>query len=171
MSESAEQFRRSLTEKAESYRDHLLEALSAAGTEVLAPPDVPHMRLVTRAVSRRRPCDENRDGYRDTLSWLTVLGSTTDNPGEKVVLVTNDSDFMNDERSTLHPDLVEDLESISATERVKLAHALGEVILELAARSPEQGGLKALRAELQQEAVSQYVASLVGTLFGTPEEL
>lgn len=53
----------------EGYEAHLRDSLSAAHVELIPPPDVPHMELVARSVTRRRPCDDKGDGYRDTLNW------------------------------------------------------------------------------------------------------
>jgi hypothetical protein len=165
--DDVEALRRALKEKTATYRSYLVDALLATGVEVLAPPAAPHMQLVERAATRRRPCDKNGDGYRDTLYWLTVLELAEANPGEQIVLVTRDSDFMNEDKSEFHSDLIEDLEAISAVSRVKLAQLLDDVVLELAKRSPEEANLKSLRSELQEETVRQYVTSLFEAVLET----
>ena len=59
-----------LKESAASYPAQLRDSLNELDAKILAPPDVDHMQLVQRATTRRRPCDEKGDGYRDTLNWL-----------------------------------------------------------------------------------------------------
>jgi len=85
-----------LLERAERSQSNLEGSLGAAGVEILKAPDVPHMDVVARSTARRRPCDQAGDGYRDTLIWLTALKVAEDSPGEQLIFVTNDSDFMDE---------------------------------------------------------------------------
>jgi hypothetical protein len=127
---------------------------------VLAAPDVPHMDVVSRSVARRRPCDEKGDGYRDTLIWFSVLLAAREHPDEVVLLVTNDSDFMDDDRQGFHADLVDDLSQINATARVRLVQVLADVVLELAGSAPERPDLRKLKSDLKDETVRHFVATL-----------
>jgi hypothetical protein len=161
-----EALRDALLLRSQRYPEHLASSLSAAGTKILAPPNVSHREIVGRAVARRRPCDAEGDGYRDTLVWLTVLDLAVEDGADQVVFVTNDSDFLNDDKSALHVDLVEDLASRGAEDRVRIG-ALPDVLLELAERSQDDGGIQALRSELQDETVRQYVCVLAAGILET----
>jgi len=134
----ADSARDELQKKVHVYRDHLTESLREVGVAVLPPPDVSHMEVVARSVSRTRPCDDIGNGYRDTLIWLTVLQIASERSDEPVIFVTNDSDFMNSDRSGFHEDLVADLSSIGAEDRVGLRQALADVVIQLGA-APVEG--------------------------------
>jgi hypothetical protein len=142
------------------YRTHLRDSLLAAHVEVIPPADVPHMQLVRRSVTRRRPCDEKGDGYRDTLNWLTVLDMAQADQNETLAWVSADKDFWNDTDDGFHEDLLEDLESVGASERVRLEKNLWAVVFELASEfSSDAGDIAALRDELQEQTVLKYLES------------
>ncbi|MFW3169225.1 PIN domain-containing protein [Geodermatophilus sp. CPCC 206100] len=164
----ADVLRESMQRRIDDYRTHLTDSLTAAGVKVLGAPSVPHMDVVARSVTRRRPCDDKGDGYRDTLVWLTALALAVDNPDEKLILVTSDSDFMDDEKMGFHAHLLEDLSGISAEERVSLTSVLGDVVLELAERSADDADLRDLRGELKDETVRLYMASLLDGVLHAP---
>ncbi len=100
-----------LDDLAATYEETLRAKLADLGARVQPIPDVAHESLVQRAVERRPPCDGNGNGYRDSLIWETILVIAAE--GDDVVFVTNDTDFTIEEeedRRTLHPDLLADLE-------------------------------------------------------------
>jgi len=99
-----------LDDLAAAYEEALREKLTVLGARMQPIPEVDHERLVRRATERRRPCDQNGNGYRDTLIWETILIIAKE--GDDVVIVTNDTDFTVDEEGErrLHPDLLADLE-------------------------------------------------------------
>jgi hypothetical protein len=99
-----------LDDLAAAYEEALREKLTVLGARIQPIPDVDHALLVKRATERRRPCDNNGNGYRDTLIWETILVVATE--GDDVVFVTNDTDFTVEEEGErdLHPDLLADLE-------------------------------------------------------------
>jgi hypothetical protein len=167
----ADAARVALEQKAGEYHGHLMDSLSAVGVNVLAAPDVPHMELVARSVARTPPCDDQGNGYRDTLIWMTLLRLAADRTDAHITLVTNDADFMDSERTGLHPDLCEDLDVIDARDRVDLQQALADVVLDLAQRNAGENDVKALRAELRDETVRQYIESLLGNVVGRPLDL
>jgi len=159
--------RDALQQKVGTYQEDLMHSLKAVGAEVLPVPAVSHMQVVERSVARR-PCDKNGDGYRDTLVWLTVLELAADNIDEQLVLVTNDQDFMDVHSVGLHPDLVEDLANVAEPRQVHLAKSLADIMMYLVERSSDEAYLMALKAELKEETVRRYVASLASNLQHTP---
>lgn len=146
--------------KVSNYAGSLLSALQDAGVEILPAPEVPHIEVVSRSVSRRRPCNQNGDGYRDTLLWLTVLKLAQDQPDEEIVFISNDNDFRDENKTGFHPDLLDDLSEVDAQSRVSLGELL-ETIFQAAERSPESQNLPALRDELQDKTVRQFISALV----------
>jgi predicted nucleic acid-binding protein len=93
----------------DAYAERLRERLEKARVQIPDLPDLPHDRVVDRALARRRPFDsEGHKGYRDTLIWhnaLDLLGE-----GEELLFVTRDGDFLaKDDKGKLHEHLLDDL--------------------------------------------------------------
>lgn len=113
--------------------DKRREEFNVAG-RTLGYPNVSPEELSRRSIERRRPFTEGDRGMRDTLIWLAVMeylrGQPT-NSDPKVLLITENKDFLNGDKDGLHEDLVEDLlkESIPATS-VIVRLSLGTVISE-----------------------------------------
>jgi hypothetical protein len=151
--------------RASEYAGVLAESLEAAQVEVLPTPDVAHMDVVARSLARMPPCDSNGNGYRDTLIWLTFLALAAEE--EELVLVTNDSDFMDESKDGFHPDLIAELERIGARDRAQLVQVLADVIVERADRSADKLDLKELRSELKDKSVRAFVESLLADVADT----
>jgi hypothetical protein len=93
-----------------------------------------------------------------------VLETAALYPDERVVLVTSDPDFLNDDRSGFHNDLELDLTERGLEERISHAASLADVVLQVAERTPgSKDALRELRAELQDESVRQFVASIAAS--------
>jgi hypothetical protein len=163
----ADRVRQDLLAKVPVYEAHLRESLVDVGVDILPLPSVPHSLLVERAVRRRRPCDEHGNGYRDTLVWLSVVDLASASDEAAVVLITQDSDFMDADKGGLHEDLLQDLDAVGARDRVSLRPTLADVILELAEGAADEGDVKALRSELRDETVRLFVISLIEGVLGT----
>jgi hypothetical protein len=151
---------RALVEAASSYAGRLRESLQELKAVVVKPPEVAHTTLVERAASRRRPCDDHGDGYRDTLNWLTVLSLASEYPDDQITWVSdNTHDFGMDNSSELHEDLVADLAAIGADKRVRWLRTLPDLVLTLAAEhAPEApADLTAIQGRLRDEALSAYI--------------
>lgn len=69
--------------------------------------------VVQRAMSSRRPFQANEKGYRDTLIWLSLLQylKEEDIDGDVAFITTNINDFMGADKSSFHPDLLDDIPS------------------------------------------------------------
>ena len=151
---------RALVEAASSYAGRLRESLQELKAVVVKPPEVAHTTLVERAASRRRPCDDHGDGYRDTLNWLTVLALASEYPDDQITWVSdNTHDFGVDNSSELHEDLVADLAAVGADKRVRWLRTLSDLVLTLAAEhAPEApADLVAIQGRLRDEALSAYI--------------
>ena len=86
----------------ESYPDDLRERLASLGFEIVPVPNIPHIEIAERSAERRAPYVAGasdprqipKDGYRDTLIWLTVMDVAKSNPDAEVWFVsTNNKDF------------------------------------------------------------------------------
>jgi hypothetical protein len=81
------------------YEDWLAARLDELEIEVQALPAIDPMEIARRASEGRTPFTRSKegktkDGYRDTLIWLTLLSVAATNPGETVWLVSeNHTDF------------------------------------------------------------------------------
>jgi PIN domain len=64
---------KAMRESSDAYPDRLKEILDSCGIDILKVTSVSHMDIVKRAVSRRRPCDDKGNCYRDTLNWLVFV--------------------------------------------------------------------------------------------------
>jgi hypothetical protein len=138
--------------------------LRALKVSVVQPPEVTHMTLVERAAFRRRPCDNQGDGYRDTLNWLTVLSLASEHPDEQIIWISdNTHDFGTDDGPELHEDLVADLSAVGAEKRVRWIRTLPDLVLTLAAEhAPEApADLSAIQARLRDEVLSAFIGAEV----------
>ena len=88
-----------IEQASEEYEQWLSEQLTAKGIAVQPVPDVDHMEIARRASAGLTPFTRNKDGktkdgYRDTLVWLTVLALAKDYTDDEIWLVSdNHNDF------------------------------------------------------------------------------
>lgn len=152
-----------LAEAASTHEYDLRSKLGHAGVDILPVADIPHMDIVRRAVARRRPCNDKGDGFRDTLNWLTVLDLAKSEANEDIVWVSGNSrDFgggVEGGKEDLHPDLQEDLESISALGRVSWVKTLPDLVLRLAENHllNSEGGIEKVKESLRDDTVTRYI--------------
>ncbi len=98
-----------IEESVTRYERELRDRLHSA--RILPIPEVPHGRVLHRALARRRPFDEKgHDGYRDCLIWESLLAHCA-LAEQEVCFVTGDRAFVDRDASTLglHAHLLEDL--------------------------------------------------------------
>lgn len=153
-----------LEELGDGYPKKLADTIAALGGVVMPPPDVPHMELAGRAAARRKPCDHNGDGFRDTLNWLLVLDIAQQHPNTPVFWVTGNSvDFADDDKQGFHPDLLEDLVQIGAQDRVHWTSDLASLLLSLAKSHQEESAedLRRVKDLLEREAITSYIETVV----------
>jgi predicted nucleic acid-binding protein len=112
---------------ADQYLKALRERLASAGAEFLPIPSAPHEEVLARAFLGKPPFDSlGRNGYRDTLIWLSVLEFASES--SSLVIVTNDGHFAQD--GQLHPELVDDLHqyAVGLSDRFSLYPSLRAAI-------------------------------------------
>ncbi|ATI33553.1 hypothetical protein CPI83_16970 [Rhodococcus sp. H-CA8f] len=128
--------------KTVGFERELRGHLSVLGAELVAPPAIDHLELVNRAVSFRKPWDgeERKDGYRDTLNWLTVLSIADRNAGHEVWWISqNSKDFGagDDEQNPTkwHDHIGAELIERGLSDRVNWAHDVASLLSEIAERT------------------------------------
>lgn len=132
---------KAIREKVDAYENALRSHLVAMGVEFVPPVQVDHMTLIDRAVAFRKPWDESerKDGYRDTLNWLTVLELAKQNPGEEVWWVSDNSgDFGNgdgENDAEWHPQIADELQSAGLLDLVKWTRTVFTLFAALADRT------------------------------------
>lgn len=69
----------------DNYEENLRTLLSERGAEVVSCPEVPHLEIASRASRGTAPYHAgDKDGYRDTLIWFTVLEVAAAKPQHEV---------------------------------------------------------------------------------------
>jgi hypothetical protein len=123
-----------------AYEAQLRDKLRLFNTKFLPMPTETHEQVLERALKRKKPFAKNKDGYRDTLIWLTVLAEIKANPGEYVFVTNNSKDFAADE-------LVVELGNLPEGCSLRFERDLNSFIENHAKAALEQ--LAALKAEVQ----------------------
>lgn len=129
-----------IQDQIDGYEAQLKKRASELGVQVAPTPNIPHLDIALRASRGTAPYHAgDKDGYRDTLIWLTVLDVATGNPEHVVWFVSdNTTDFgdpevkrRKDEKEEpshlpreLHPHLKEELERAGLQNRVQYATSL-----------------------------------------------
>lgn len=97
---------------AAKYSAVLDSRLESLGVEIVDYSQIPHDRVVERALSRRRPFRESDKGYRDTLVWESLLQIAGELGDTLYFISENAADFADGkQKGLLHPDLVHDLQA------------------------------------------------------------
>jgi hypothetical protein len=90
----------------QAFEKSFRSRLTTLGIKTLPIPTASHLEIIKRDLSGKKPFAPNGKGYRDTLTWLSVLESL-DEATERLILVTQDvNDFANASKDSLHVDLV-----------------------------------------------------------------
>jgi hypothetical protein len=90
------------------YGKRIRETLKSFGAQIVPLPNISHRQVVERAISKRRPFDENGRGFNDVMIWLSLVNFLRTNTFDKVILVTNNTkDFAKD--GVVLDDLAQDL--------------------------------------------------------------
>ena len=127
----------------ESYPEDLTKRLGEIGVEVIGVPSVSHIDIARRASERRPPYQESeKDGYRDTLIWLTLLKVAEDNSETEVWFVSNNTrDFGPADKNwdgngggdredcpiVFHSALVDEIDARGLTGRVRYVASIGRL--------------------------------------------
>ncbi|MES9516545.1 PIN domain-containing protein [Rhodococcus erythropolis] len=170
--------------KTTAFERELRGHLSSVGATFVPPAAIDHLELVARAVTFRKPWDgdERKDGYRDTLNWLTVIDIAESNAGHEVWWVSqNSKDFGanddDDNPTKWHHDIHEELQSKGLIDRVNWAHDIASLLSAIAERTaPVAAGDKQEFVEkISEKELFGYVSSelvgwkLEGAAIGLPK--
>lgn len=133
-----------IQERIDGYEDSLRSRLSELGAEIIPVPEIPHLDIAQRASDRRAPYQgKSKDGYRDTLIWLTVLDLAAKNPTDQIWFVSdNHQDFgaggtmftesVEHPARALHPDLRDELDTHGLEGCVRYTPSLAALVQHLA---------------------------------------
>lgn len=65
--------------------------------------------VIERAIKKIKPCSDNKEEFRDCLIWLTYVQKSESEDLKNCFFITNNtSDFFAKDKTSLHPDLLED---------------------------------------------------------------
>jgi hypothetical protein len=121
------------------YEDRLRFRLAELGADIVSTPNVDHLEIARRASGGIAPYQgKTKDGYRDTLIWLTVLDIAGNRPNDEIWFVSDNAQDFGDSgakkagaESTgiessrpFHQDLQEELVSRGLQDRVKYSTSL-----------------------------------------------
>ncbi|MDJ0404006.1 PIN domain-containing protein [Rhodococcus erythropolis] len=116
---------------ADDFEGTLSAALIASGVSIVEPPSnqgvADHSTVARRVAEHRKPADgaARKDGYRDTLNWLTVLDLADAHPGMDILWIShNTEDFgaatqADKDRPTWHEEILAELNHRGLADRVK----------------------------------------------------
>ncbi|MBT2248345.1 DUF4935 domain-containing protein [Arthrobacter sp. BHU FT2] len=133
-----------IQERIDSYEESLRSKLSKVGAEIIPIPEISHMEIARRASDRRAPYQgKSKDGYRDTLIWLTVLDLAPGSPTDEIWFVSdNHQDFgtngttivegVESPARTLHQDLRDELDALGLRGVVRYTASLAALVQHLA---------------------------------------
>ncbi|MGW6728716.1 PIN domain-containing protein [Nocardia sp. NPDC055029] len=160
------------------YADDLDERLAAIGAEIVAPPaGADLMGIARRAAEARAPYGAGvKDGFRDTVIWLSVIELANENPGADVWFVSNNThDFgpavagdwtgpgtgdRDDCPILFHPDLIDELEGLYLSDRVHYVTNINSLERHLAAQFAPITS-EDLRAQIDEDQlIKQFGASV-----------
>lgn len=149
-----------IADHSESYEDWLRGYCNDKGIDVALPPAVDLMDIARRASEGRAPFKGAKDGFRDTLIWLTVLSIAATADDADVWLVSqNTSDFGATDKAVksepepqypLHEHLADELKEHGLAGKVRYAAGLKRLEQHIAAQF----------APLSDDALSEHTAGI-----------
>ena len=100
---------------ARQYDQFLRSALARSHVSMPMPDEDVVLRLVERAIARRRPFNEQGHGFRDALVWEHVLAAAE---GDEVVLLSDDKVFSDRDTGDLIAELQHEVDEIGRVVRL-----------------------------------------------------
>lgn len=170
-----------ITDHSESYEEWLRGYCGDSDIDIATTPAVNPMDIARRAAEGRAPFKGTKDGFRDTLIWLTVLSIAAEADDAEVWLVSqNTSDFgatdkagksEPEPRHPLHEHLVEELKEHGLTGKVRYVTGLKRLEQHIAAQfAPiSDGTLAEHTAGIDKEALAAKLVHAVTGLDVEPE--
>jgi hypothetical protein len=162
----------------EEYEQWLRDHLGEIGASIVPPPPTDLMDLARRASALRAPYSstKDKDGFRDTLIWLTVLAIAQDRPDAEVWFVSDNHDDFGPKPGSwtgentgerddcpilFHWDLREDLDECGLSGRVNYVVSLKRLEQHIAARFAPipESDLKVLADQINRKPLAERLMS------------
>jgi predicted nucleic acid-binding protein len=103
-----------IDEKVTEYKKYIYNLFDKNNVEILKYPNVPHKKIVYKAIKKIKPFNTNEKGYRDALIWENIkslmpeTGINIANPD--IVFITNNKKDFCESENDLHRELIKELE-------------------------------------------------------------
>jgi uncharacterized protein YeaC (DUF1315 family) len=158
-----------IQQQIDDYEEFLRKRIEEIGASIVSLPSIQHFEIATRSSLGRAPYAKDKDGYRDTLIWLTLLDVAEQHSAEDVWFVSeNLKDFgpktgdwtRDDCPLQFHSHLCEDLEERGLKGRVHYVISMERVEQHLAAQHAPitDDTLHALTEQLDYALLGDYLA-------------
>lgn len=97
----------------DNYEQTLRNRIAELCIGIIPYPQTAHKEMVLRELSKRKPFKDSSKGYRDSLIWESIKEHCLASQNVDVVFLTeNTDDFAAKDKTSLHPDLINDCEAI-----------------------------------------------------------
>ncbi len=98
-----------IIDNTKEYSDYINSLVLEHNITIYPIPTLSHEQIIERDLNRRKPFDTSGKGYRDTLIWESILGIIKSHDDTIAFITSNTKDFYDEEKTSLHPDLIKDL--------------------------------------------------------------
>lgn len=157
--------------RARQIHEETVQRLSNEGVVFPANPALDGDEFAKRSVDELKPWGDKSRGFRDALIWETVKEFALDEP---VLLATNNTDdfCQDDDKSKLHPDLINDLENAGiALDRVRVVNSVAAAVEDLVPPADRAERRVATLLETNQDFVNNVSNELYTLLIDARIEL
>lgn len=96
--------------KVEVYSKQLESRLNLLEADYIDYPSVMHESVARRAIEKRKPFTSSGKGYRDTIIWESILEEAK-SVGKIVFITRNIKDYMEEDGTSIHADLKNDMKA------------------------------------------------------------
>jgi hypothetical protein len=111
------------------YSQHLQKRITELGFQIAEFTDITHDRMVSRALSKRKPFNDGAKGYRDSLIWEIILQKVVKGGDHTYFVTANCRDFAAGNQEVLHPILLEDIKQLGLPDDcITYIQTLGQLV-------------------------------------------
>jgi hypothetical protein len=150
---------------AENFDETFRRSWASHGFQITPTANPDHLDVARRAIHRERPFNDQGNGYRDTLHWLSLLEMARKSPHERFVFVSGDGIFA-DKQNRLQMELTNEFQKVSSAS-VVLCRKLSELEIPGHYTSPPADSPQfedALRNRLLEELAMEHALRRIRTV-------